>query len=575
MSRALLAISIGPVQDFIVAARRTRDLWFGSYMLSEVSKAVAKEVDERGGSLIFPASETRVSLDPGSDLTVPNFVLAELPQGSDPRTIAEEGKTAARRRWLKFAEDAQGKFGVGNVRNEIWGEQLDHVVECYTAWTPLETSEHYPAARMRVMQLLAGRKICRDFVSAPRRQGVPKSSLDGARDSVLCEGIKGSATLPLAEGEQLDAVGVVKRLAGEAQPYPSVARVAADPWLRGVWQTAQQSPNVKQMLERLEASCAALPGVVSQTDYLPYQDFPYEGTSVYRSRHYSMAKEYGDAESALSELAQAVKALEQACGEPDPYLAVLVADGDQMGRIIRRLGSPDENQRFSRALSQFASDARDIIEASRGVCVYAGGDDVLSFVPVDNALDIARNLYDRFSVSLQQWSREAEPPTLSVGITVAHFMEPLEDLLSYGRAAGRAAKGSDRNGLAVRVQPRGGGGWTARRQWRDRNDVGALDFRLFRWAAWFSSGQLPNKVAYDLHELARQYDAWPTDTEAQRNNLKDALRVDGLRLLARKEVDPDQEVWRQIETSLQEVENTEYFLQLAEELLVLKQANMR
>ena len=31
----LLAISVGPVQEFIAAARQTRDLWFGSYLLSE------------------------------------------------------------------------------------------------------------------------------------------------------------------------------------------------------------------------------------------------------------------------------------------------------------------------------------------------------------------------------------------------------------------------------------------------------------------------------------------------------------------------------------------------------------
>ena len=39
MTGHLLAIALGPVQEFISAARRTRDLWFGSYLLSEISKA--------------------------------------------------------------------------------------------------------------------------------------------------------------------------------------------------------------------------------------------------------------------------------------------------------------------------------------------------------------------------------------------------------------------------------------------------------------------------------------------------------------------------------------------------------
>ena len=53
----LVAIAIGPVQDFIAAARRCRDLWYGSWLLSEISKAAALELQERGANLIFPAPE--------------------------------------------------------------------------------------------------------------------------------------------------------------------------------------------------------------------------------------------------------------------------------------------------------------------------------------------------------------------------------------------------------------------------------------------------------------------------------------------------------------------------------------
>jgi hypothetical protein len=58
----LIAISVGPVQEFIAAARRTRDLWFGSYLLSEISKAVAQSVQDHGGRLIFPHPRNRPDL---------------------------------------------------------------------------------------------------------------------------------------------------------------------------------------------------------------------------------------------------------------------------------------------------------------------------------------------------------------------------------------------------------------------------------------------------------------------------------------------------------------------------------
>ena len=55
----LLAVAVGPVQEFIATARRTRDLWFGSYLLSEISRVVAKPVGADGGKLIFPRLPTR------------------------------------------------------------------------------------------------------------------------------------------------------------------------------------------------------------------------------------------------------------------------------------------------------------------------------------------------------------------------------------------------------------------------------------------------------------------------------------------------------------------------------------
>ena len=99
----LLQISVGPVQDFISAARRTRDLWFGSNMLSEISKAVAKSVNENGGNLIFPAPESDKDLNPNSDLSVANVILAEFENADGGKLMAVSDKAleAAKER-LKF-----------------------------------------------------------------------------------------------------------------------------------------------------------------------------------------------------------------------------------------------------------------------------------------------------------------------------------------------------------------------------------------------------------------------------------------------------------------------------------------
>ncbi|MER3473978.1 MAG: hypothetical protein C4335_08075 [Armatimonadota bacterium] len=57
MSEYLFSISIGPVQEFISAARRTADLRAGSQLLQDIGMHPAEAIDSRGGSLIFPADQ--------------------------------------------------------------------------------------------------------------------------------------------------------------------------------------------------------------------------------------------------------------------------------------------------------------------------------------------------------------------------------------------------------------------------------------------------------------------------------------------------------------------------------------
>ena len=58
MERFLVTLSLGPVQSLIGAARRTRDLWCGSWLLSEAARAAARVLHRRQpGCLIFPCPE--------------------------------------------------------------------------------------------------------------------------------------------------------------------------------------------------------------------------------------------------------------------------------------------------------------------------------------------------------------------------------------------------------------------------------------------------------------------------------------------------------------------------------------
>src|SRR5205085_3113569 len=130
----------------------------------------------------------------------------------------------------------------------------------------------------------------------------------------------------------------------------------------------------------------------------------------------------------FAELTKMVEHLERDFGVPEPYMAVLVADGDRMGKAITGMDSAGEHRGFSERLAEFARSAKDVVETEHhGALVYSGGDDVMALVPVDQCLACARRLHSEFEKVAPE--RGAEQPTLSVGIAIGHCMEPLEDLL--------------------------------------------------------------------------------------------------------------------------------------------------
>lgn len=603
MTAHLLVLSIGPVQDFIAAARRTRDLWFGSFLLSEISKAAARAVHKAKGQLIFPAPNHSADLNEDSDFNVANIILAELPPDLTPTQVRQAAYDAAQACWKRHAQTA--KDTAGPLLNEMtWNQQIDDIIEFYAAWVPLVSS--YQEARVRVMRLLAGRKACRNFLPANGQALVPKSSLDGARETVLICGRNQPETrmlrsnflqkgenkelaqrLRLLAGEELDIIGFTKRAATK-EPFPSVTRVAADPWIRGI---EKQSEKALARLQQIAQKCRGA-AFATGTGKRHYQRiFPYDGAILYPSRLTSMMRpsknseqDFGEFSPLLSQEDQKtledIKArLEElqkpapkglGCGEPDPYLAVLVADGDYMGKAISAIKSADEHQAFSRQLAHFAGKASEIVTSHHGCLVYSGGDDVLAFVPVDQCLPCARQLHERFGQLTEHWKdADGHLPTLSVGIAIAHSLDPLEDLLFHARNAEKKAKHPDRNGLAVHLHPRSGVPIELRRQWTEDENK-ALDKRLQRWADLHFHNLIPDKAAYDLRLLLRDYSEWPTETKEQCDTLTEALRCDALQMLKRKRGRKGDEGLDKLEALLQSIKSLADAHQVVEEILVAR-----
>jgi hypothetical protein len=125
---------------------------------------------------------------------------------------------------------------------------------------------------------------------------------------------------------------------------------------------------------------------------------------VYLSRYADIQKETRW-DQCLGTCKKSLQKLVQDFGEASPYFAILVADGDKMGNAIAFIDSSKKHREFSQALADFAREARSIVQQNSGVLVYAGGDDVLAFVPLDKSVACSRSLYDEFAKNAP-WSRD-------------------------------------------------------------------------------------------------------------------------------------------------------------------------
>src|SRR5229473_376693 len=102
----LFLVSIGPVQAFIASARRTRDLKFGSELLSELSKAAAKKIAEANplNTLIFPALADLTSLNPNTNFNVANKIVALIQES--PADLGKDVRQAVFKRLHEIRDAA-------------------------------------------------------------------------------------------------------------------------------------------------------------------------------------------------------------------------------------------------------------------------------------------------------------------------------------------------------------------------------------------------------------------------------------------------------------------------------------
>ncbi|MFV0389081.1 MAG: type III-B CRISPR-associated protein Cas10/Cmr2, partial [Pyrinomonadaceae bacterium] len=522
--RLLVSISIGPVQDFIATARRSHDLWFGSHLLSELSKAVALEFGKE--NLIFPAISDESQLVENSEYNVVNKILV-VTDKIDRESLDRKLRQIIEARLVKFYEPIFSEIEKELSKNnsgfkfykDIAKAQIDDLAELFWAAVPYNT-ENFNECRNKVELLLNARKSTRNFNPVTWGSNSPKSSLDGNRESVIQDKAydkkvdlnKIQRVFHLRGNERLSGVDVLKRLGAEDQAdrFLSTSHLASLPFIQGAGKE-----NFKSYVEKLT--------IIAESGFNRK-----DGQVIYKSR----LKDYVSEDKLVEAKGLLDKFLRENphSKNPTPYFALLQADGDRMGAVIDNQNNLEDYKQISKALSEFAGSVKEIVEKYRGCLIYSGGDDVLAMLPLHTVLECTRKLADKFAVDLKGFKDDKDnSPTLSAGIAIVHHTEPLQESLETMRRAEKEAKSVDgKNALAITLSKRSGSDTTIKGSWEnDRNTKMSFDER-FKWLIQLQTDEaLPHGVAYELRDLWLKLGSVPS--------LEEVMKADASRILIRKD----------------------------------------
>lgn len=504
--RQFFHFTLGPVQGFVAQARRTRDFWAGSFLLSWLAGVAMVAVRQQGGTIDFPKPPDnyldwiggQASGEPPRQGAIPNrfkSMCAEVPAQFDPAKVV----SAVREAWQALAEHVWQQDGLDEIAGAgtrtIWqrqhanfweiswaltdDEQATALLDQRKNWRTNGFGQHEPGPKCMVMDGW-------QELSGAERPGAEVTSFwRSLRES---RGRTGLMT-DLGEHEQLCALAYVKRRFARHFASFSAALPSSGVTLRG-WKLSAGMPSVSYMaavhwLETLLKTCdadalrpvlqAALNVSPDQSEWDTHIKCLREAVPGWHSgqlgrellaldgnlffRHVQeQPRAYDYEPTNMDRLRRALSALRTRYPDlpaaPSPYYAILLMDGDSLGVHM----SDKKNQPLiSAALEKFTADAGvpRIVHEHNGCLIYAGGDDVLALLPLEDALGCAARIRTHY---LDCFKTSGIPTTISAAVEFVHVKTPLGLALADAHPLlDEVAKdGCGRDALAVRVWKTGG-----------------------------------------------------------------------------------------------------------------------
>lgn len=505
--------TLGPVQGFVAQARRTRDFWAGSFLLSWLAGVAICAVEKQGGEIIFPIPNQNfldAILGKNKEAKpqqggIPNRFMADISncQKFDGNAVTNAVKQA----WLAIADkvwekDRQGLEQQGYPTKEIWERQNNNFWDM--SWVITEGRDTSALDKRKNFRThttsVEGGYKCMMMEGYQELSGASDKNSGKKRRNYWVSLVQLIHSKDIGETEELCAIAYIKRrfvhifkdvktnieiaderltVHGWQLPHnvPSVAYMASVPWLKNLLENQNYMDDFKQVLnhidemkyfsdvdinERAESKnhVKTIQQIINDTK-IDLKQISLDGNIYYQTFWDNIGNFVADKQnydgkiddyrpkikSALSKLYEKMDDF-----EPSPYYAILLMDGDSLGK---QMSHEARQPIISKALDNFTQQAQEIVRNNDGFLIYAGGDDVLALLSLDDAIKTANQLRIAYADCFAQASNNETKvhSTLSGAINYCHIGMPLTQVLmdSHDLLDNIAKDGVGRNALAVRV----------------------------------------------------------------------------------------------------------------------------
>lgn len=532
---SLLLFAIGPVQDLIAAARKTKDLFAGSEMLSVLSNRVVEFFKEKGCDIIYPYTN-------GGSSSTPNHILLKAPIDT-AEELALSAKAVVEKKFQKFVSNAKKTFQINSdlIWDTLWTEQTKNLPEVYYVYDKYDDAKTYSENYRKLEEKLSRRKMLREFEEI-NYFDIKEKKLTAGQISIKCtlfphltavytqeknvkefwNELTGGNNTEYRSSEKLSTLALTKRKYTPAQrtSFPSTTTIAAGNYYREIANKAgnlEFEKKIEMYNEKVIAFCKKHNIKLSGYNFPSLLKKGGSNTSIknFLIRQDSwldvvddwFTNKSEDIKKELEAIGKDLKQLEEGIEtKPGLYYAVIMFDGDNMGKLLSG-GFEDrgikitenDHKEISKLLTEFASDdLPNILEnnGSLGVIVYAGGDDLLAFVALEDLLPALGKINEGFKAKLTNYN-----VTGSIGITIAHKSSNLQQAVNNCRKTLEYAKEIlGRDSVAFSLMRRSGEHTICGSRWMDHEGTSAVIRLMIGFNEMLVKKELSTNFFYDLRK---------------------------------------------------------------------------